>query len=150
MSSRVAPVTTQPREPDELVDALVQTSFVTTAVLTRIGAEHDVSLTLLRVGGILRDRRLRMTALADYLGLERSTLSGLVDRAEQRGFIERAPSAEDGRAVDVFLTAAGKVLADRLHSEVTAALAPLTGALVPAERRQLQRLLGRILAPGAG
>jgi hypothetical protein len=38
----------------------------------------------------LRDRRLKMTALADYLGLEKSTMTGLVDRAEKRGLLERA------------------------------------------------------------
>ncbi len=37
-----------------LIDALVQTSIVTMAVLSKIGAEHDLSLTQLRVLGILR------------------------------------------------------------------------------------------------
>jgi DNA-binding MarR family transcriptional regulator len=134
----------QPPRPDELVDALVQTSFVTMAVLNRVGAEHDVSLTLLRVGGILRDRRLRMAELADYLGLEKSTLSGLVERAERRGLLERGPNPADGRAVDVFLTAAGEQLADRVRASVTAALAAVTEDLSPAEARQLQALLGRL------
>ena len=69
---------------EALVDALVQTSFVTMAVLNRIGAENDLSLTQLRVLGILRERRPRMAALADRLGLKKSTMSGLIDRAEQR------------------------------------------------------------------
>ena len=74
---------------------------MTMAVLSKVGADHDLSLTQLRVLAILRDRRLGMTALADYLGLEKSTMSGLVDRAEKRGLLERAPNGEDGRAVDV-------------------------------------------------
>jgi hypothetical protein len=89
---------------DDLVDTLVQSAFATMAVLTRIAAEHDLSLTQLRVLAILRDRRPRMTALADYLGLEKSTMSGLVDRAERRGLLERVPGAGDGRAVDVQLS----------------------------------------------
>ena len=96
-------------DPDQLLDALVQTAFVTMAVLTRVGAAADLSLTQLRVLAILRDRRLRMTALADYLGLEKSTMTGLVDRAERRGLLARAPSPDDRRAVDVFLTPAGAV-----------------------------------------
>ena len=82
-------------------------------MLSRIGAEHDLSLTQLRVLGILRDRRIRMSELADYLGLDKSTISGLVDRAEKRGLVQRAPNPADGRAVDVFLTAAGTELAGR-------------------------------------
>jgi len=38
-------------------------------VLNRIGTEHDLSLTQLRVLGILRDRRVKMSELAGYLGL---------------------------------------------------------------------------------
>ena len=49
---------------DDLIDALVTASFATMAVLTRIAAEHDLSLTQLRVLAILRDRRVKMTELA--------------------------------------------------------------------------------------
>ncbi len=66
-------------EHTDLVDVIVQTSFVTMAVLNRVAAEHDLSLTQLRVLAILRDRRLRMTELARYLGLDKSTMTGLVD-----------------------------------------------------------------------
>jgi len=103
---------TQPADADDgLIDALAQTAYTVMAVLNRVGAEHDLSLTQLRVMGILRDRRLRITALAEHLGLEKSTMTGLVDRAEKRGLLARAPSATDGRAVDVFITPAGEALA---------------------------------------
>ncbi len=133
-------------EHDPLVDALVQSAFATMAVLNRVGAEHDLSLTQLRVLAILRDRRLRMTALADYLGLEKSTMSGLVNRAEQRGLMQRAASAEDGRAVDVYLSPAGAVLADRIYASVEQALAPATSGLTPPDRLRLQTLLFRTVA----
>jgi len=132
---------------DGLVDALVQASFATMAVLNKVGAENDLSLTQLRVLGILRDRRLRMTDLADYLGLERSTLTGLVDRAEKRGLLERAPSTADGRAVDVFISRDGAELADRLYAQVRQSLAPMTTALAPTEQLRVQTLLERMLGP---
>src|SRR5579862_5899053 len=68
----------------ELIDALVRSSFAVMAVLNRIGAEHDLSLTQLRMLGILRDRRITMSELGGYLGLDKSTISGLVSRAEKR------------------------------------------------------------------
>ncbi len=138
-------------EPDDprLVDALVQSSFVIVAALSSLAAAHDLSLTQLRVLAILRDRRLRMAGLAGYLGLERSTLSGLVDRAEKRGLLERAPSADDGRAIEVYLAPGGRELADRITVEAGAALAPLTAALAPRDRAQLAGLLESMLAPGA-
>jgi DNA-binding MarR family transcriptional regulator len=145
----VAPPYDEQQEQQEkrgLVDALVQTAFVTMAVLSRVAADHDLSLTQLRVLAILRDRRLRMTDLADYLGLEKSTMSGLVDRAETRGLLARAPNAGDGRAVDVMLSDDGAALAERLYAEVERSLTPLTGELSPADRRRLTTRLTRMLA----
>ena len=108
----------------DLNDALVRVSFAAMAVLNRVGAEHDLSLTQLRVFGILRDRRIKMSELADHLGLDKSTISGLVDRAEKRGLLQRAPNPADGRGVDVFLTTAGTELAGRGAAQV----ASLAGA----------------------
>lgn len=130
---------------EELADALVPTAFVTMAVLSKIGAENDLSLTLLRVMGILLDRRPRMAELADYLGLERQTISGLIARAERKGLVARAPNEVDGRATDVFLTNEGVKLVKRLHSQTQQALAPLTEQLSASEQRQLQELLQRML-----
>lgn len=130
---------------DDLVDAIAQLSFAAMAVLNRIGAENDLSLTQLRVLGILRDRRLRMSDLAEYLGLEKSTLSGLVDRAERRGLLERGRNAADGRAVDVFLSAGGHEVAARLYDEIRQPLRALADALEVTEQRRLQSLLDRIL-----
>jgi DNA-binding MarR family transcriptional regulator len=96
---------------------------------------------------ILRDRRLRMTALADYLGLEKSTMTGLVDRAGKRGLLERAPSPTDGRAVDVFLSPDGAELAERLYAEVGRSLSAMTNELIPADQGRLQALLERMLGP---
>lgn len=130
---------------DVLTDSLVQTSFVVTAALSKIGAESNLSLTQLRVLAILRDRRLGMSALADRLGLERSTMSGLVERAEQRGLLERAPSNTDRRAVDVYLTPDGAELAERLYAVMRSRVSTLVGVLSAAEQLRLNRLLERLL-----
>lgn len=135
---------------DGLVDALAQTAFVTMAELNKIAAESELSLTLLRVGGILRDRRLRMATLARHLGLEKSTMSGLIDRAEKRGMVAREASPDDGRAIEVFLTREGQGLARGLEDKVRAALAPLTQRLDPAEQEKLRALLEKLLDPPEG
>ena len=133
-------------DPDEgLADALVAAAFVTMAALNKIGAENDLSLTLIRVLGILWDRRPRMTELADYLGLEKQTMSGLIARAEQRGLVARAPNEEDRRATDVFLTSDGAKLVKRLRAQGQQALAPLTRQLSVSERNRLEELLQRML-----
>jgi DNA-binding MarR family transcriptional regulator len=128
-----------------LIDALVQAAFVTMAVLNKVAADGDLSLTQLRVLAILRDRTVGMTALADYLGLEKSTMSGLVERAEKRGLLERAPSPSDGRVVEVSITSRGMDLAERMYAQVEQSLTPMTNVLSSAERERLQGLLERML-----
>jgi DNA-binding MarR family transcriptional regulator len=132
-------------EQDGLVDALVQTSFVTMALLNKVGAEHDLSLTQLRVLAILRDRRLKMTELAAYLGLDKSTMTGLVDRAEKRGLLERVRNPTDGRAVDVRISPDGAELAERLYAQVARSLSPMTSTLTRADQRRLRALLESML-----
>jgi DNA-binding MarR family transcriptional regulator len=129
----------------ELISALVRASFATTAVLSRVAAEYDLSLTQLRVLAILRDRRVRMSELADYLGLDKSTISGLVDRAEKRGLLQRAPNPADGRATDVFLTGEGRQLADLGEAKIARSLSPMTGKLTKAEALRLAALLEYVL-----
>jgi DNA-binding MarR family transcriptional regulator len=132
---------------DELVDALVRTSFVTMGVLTRIAAEHELSLTQLRVLAILRNRQMSMGDLAAYLGLDRSTISGLVGRAEERGLLQRTPNPLDGRGTYVTLTQDGIEQCAHGANEVAESLAPMTNALTPAETRRLIALLEHMLNP---
>jgi DNA-binding MarR family transcriptional regulator len=131
---------------DDLRDSLVQVSFAVTAVLSRVAAEQDLSLTQLRVLGILRDRKPTMAELADYLGLERSTVSGLIDRAVQRGLVEKNTDPADGRSVRVSLTAQARRLASGIVAEIGELMLPLTGRLNAGEQKRLTDLLAKVLA----
>jgi DNA-binding MarR family transcriptional regulator len=138
-------VTDRDPAPLSVMDSLVQASFTVIALLSRAAAEHDLSLTQLRVLAILRDRTPTMAELATHLGLERSSVSGLVDRAVRRGLVRRDTSRTDGRAVQVSLTAEGQRLAGRLTDEIGALLAPLTGSLGAADQHRLSTLLNKML-----
>lgn len=143
--ARKHPSTRQPPDPREgLVDTLVTASFVVMAVISRLGAAHDLSLSMVRMLGILRDRRPRMTDLADYLGLEKQTMSGLVARAEKRGLVARVPNEDDARAIDVVLTGEGARLLRQLRAEGRAALGPLVENLDASEQQLARDLLQRL------
>jgi DNA-binding MarR family transcriptional regulator len=129
----------------ETMDSLVRVSFTVIALLSRVAAEHDLSLTQLRVLAILRDHEPTMGELAAYLGLERSSVSGLIDRAVKRGLVRRDPSGDDGRAVRLSLTPDGRHLARIGADEIGALIAPMTGSLTPADQKRLGTLLGRVL-----
>jgi MarR family transcriptional regulator, lower aerobic nicotinate degradation pathway regulator len=50
-----------------------------------------MSVTQLRMLGILRDREPAMLDLASHLKLENSSVIGLINRGEKRGLVERTP-----------------------------------------------------------
>lgn len=122
------------------VDALVQLSFLIQRVLSAIGAEHDLSIIQIRLLGVLRDRKPGMLALGSHLGLDKSSITGLVSRAERRGLVKREPSPHDGRAVLVSLTPLGRQFTDRCAEQVAERIAGLTAGLRPAEVAHLTEL----------
>lgn len=132
---------------EALLEDLVRTSFAVTAVLNRVAADNDLSLTQLRALAILRDREPTMAQLAEYLGLERSSVSGLIDRAVRRGLAKRTTSREDGRSVHVTLTATGQRLGAELADTVAGLLTPMTSRLSAAEQKRLTALLSGMLDP---
>src|ERR1700759_118251 len=111
------------------VDGLAQLAFLVTGLIEGRAAEHDLSLTAIRLLGVLRDREPTMNELARLLELDKSSVSGLGGPAERRGLVARAPSAADRRAVLVRLTDEGRSLmaeaAGRFADDVTAVLDPL-------------------------
>ncbi|GAA3701597.1 MarR family winged helix-turn-helix transcriptional regulator [Gordonia hankookensis] len=135
------------RAPDPLndVDALAQLSFVVQQKLQRRSADHDLSMIQTRLLGVLRDRRPTMKELAELLDLDKSSISGLVDRAEQRGLVTRSPDDTDRRAMRVSLSDAGAIVVadvtDRFSDDMSALLDPLSAA----DRRNLTELISRIL-----
>jgi DNA-binding MarR family transcriptional regulator len=130
---------------ERLRDSMVQASFTIVAHLSRTAAENDLSLTQLRLLGILRDREPNMAQLAGFLGLERSSVSGLIDRAVARGLATRASSLDDGRAVRVSLTEEGFRLAGLIGIRVGDYVAHMAGHLSAAEQGTLSTLLNKML-----
>ena len=100
------------------VDGLAQLSFIVHRMLELRAAEHDLSIIQTRLLGVLRDRTPTMNELGKLLGLDKSSTSGLVERAERRGLVARAPSPADGRAVLVSLTDAGRSIVSRSRVRV--------------------------------
>jgi DNA-binding MarR family transcriptional regulator len=133
--------TAEPLDEDALLDALVQMSFTVIGIMSAVAARHGLSLTLLRVGVTLRNRTLTMSELAIYLGLDRSTISGLITRGEERGFVARIENAADRRSSRVTLTGTGQDLSTACAAEIAREIEPVIAPLSTAERRRLDRLL---------
>ncbi|SDF43735.1 DNA-binding transcriptional regulator, MarR family [Lentzea fradiae] len=58
-------------------------------------------------------RRLRMSELAQHVNCSSTRLSNVAKRLESRGWITRAPSAENGRYIEATLTDEGMTLVEQ-------------------------------------
>ena len=132
-----------------LVDGLAQLTFAVQGALGRIAAAHDLSIVQARLLGILRDRRPTIKELAGFLQLDKSSVTGLVDRAEERGLVDRIASPVDGRSVQVTITAAGQDLVDRATAAFEAEIAVLVADLSPTQRTRLSATASLIVVADA-
>ncbi|HEY1918460.1 MAG TPA: MarR family transcriptional regulator [Streptosporangiaceae bacterium] len=132
-----------------VVDGLVQLSFVVQSLLGRVAARHDLSTVQARLLGVLRDREIGMLALARILELEKSSVTGLVDRAERRGLVQRVPVPGNRRAVHVTLSPHGHALAAAVAAEVAADVRGLIASISGAQQQQLSRLASRLITADA-
>lgn len=148
----MAPAAQPPKGPTQdpdLVDGLVQLSFFVHGLVSRLAAARDLSVVQLRMLGALRDRELGMAQLARLLNLDKSSVSGLIDRAERRGLVRRLPVPEDGRAVHVALTPAGRHLATAVAAEVSRELTAVTDGLSETGRKKLTSLARQVVNQAA-
>jgi MarR family transcriptional regulator, lower aerobic nicotinate degradation pathway regulator len=132
-----------------LADALAQLSFAVHGTLARVAADHDLSIVQARLLGILRDRRPSITELASFLAVDKSSVTGLVDRAEQRGLVRRIASPLDGRGVQVAITPAGRNLINRAATAFEAEVAVLVADLNSVQRKRLSADASRVVAAEA-
>jgi DNA-binding MarR family transcriptional regulator len=129
-----------------LVDSVVRLSFAVHDILARAAAEHGLSVTQLRLLGILRGRTPPMTAIAEYLRLDRSSVTGLVDRAEGRGLVSRTASTEDGRVTIVTVTSTGAEVGLRVAATVTAEIEALMDHVSGTDRDSMVRIAESVLS----
>lgn len=146
-----------PRHPIALARRFFQ---ITTAVTAEVHEHEKTGLRHLEFGVMVRlhdTPGLDQNSLAEWMALDRTTISALVFRLEQQGLIERAVNDADRRARMLRLTAKGTALHDRVREKAQAAQARILSVLAPAERRSLIELLARVIEanheyarPGAG
>jgi MarR family transcriptional regulator, lower aerobic nicotinate degradation pathway regulator len=132
-----------------LADALAQLSFLVHSALAEIAGQSDLSLIQMRLLGVLRDREPTMNELGRLLGLDKSSISGLVDRAQRRGLVTRTVSAIDRRAFHVTITDTGRQLVEQGAARFSERIETLAAGLPDTDRRLLSQLAARIVAADA-
>lgn len=140
----------RPQGWDDDALSLVQLSGLVQAAFARVADRHELTSVQGRLLCVLVQGPRGMADLARAFGVERAALTGLVDRVERRGLVERVAVPGDRRAVHVVLTDAGAKSAAAFHQDVTAEVRRLLDPLSPNERRHLQTAIGKLTRTAGG
>jgi DNA-binding MarR family transcriptional regulator len=91
-----------------------------------------------------RNGEINQTNLGQMLLVNRSNVTGLVDRMEQAGRVERTADPTDRRVNLVRLTAAGREVLERASKAYFARVEEIMGALPTEAHARLCRMLERV------
>src|SRR6266852_6213538 len=106
-----------------------------------LGADFDLSPVQCHVLHLIEPGRpLPMSRLADTLSCDASNVTGLVDRLESRGLVQRQASARDRRVKVLQLTPTGTRLRAQLLRRMAEGTLPLSKLSI-AQQRALVKLL---------
>jgi DNA-binding MarR family transcriptional regulator len=128
-----------------VVTALVRSTFLVNSVYAGSAREYGLTSQQGQLLCVLMAQPYGMRELGTVLGLAKSSLTGLVDRTERNGLVQRRPDPHDSRAVRVGLTRQGAKVADEFYTETCRRVDELAAGFAPAERDTLAALLGRVV-----
>ncbi|MCP3168366.1 MarR family winged helix-turn-helix transcriptional regulator [Myxococcus qinghaiensis] len=111
-----------------------------------LAAEFELSPVQAHVVRQLGEGPLAMSTLANYLSCDASNVTGLVDRMEARGLVERRSSEQDRRVKMLVLTESGVALRERLLARL-AEPPELIASLSDDDLRALRDIMRRALRP---
>lgn len=103
------------------------------------------SHTLLYLSKICGEREVMQRDLERELHLKASTVNGIVDRLEEKGFITRRQSEEDGRRRLISLTAQGQAVTETFRTALEETDRAFCAVLSPEEQEQLRNMLTRLI-----
>src|SRR5918911_3101914 len=108
--------TASPELIDEVAHALPERIWLLSRLFWRRG-QRDITRTEAGLLNTLSEGPRRITELAELEGLAQPTVTLLVGRLEERGWVKRQRDPDDRRAVLVSATAPGNTALEQLRSE---------------------------------
>jgi DNA-binding MarR family transcriptional regulator len=143
-SSRNPPPARAEIRPDEFWSSVIELCFSARGWWSAVCEELDLTPSQ---GMALRslDRPLPMSTLAEALACDASNVTGIVDKLESRGLIDRRADDHDRRIKMLFVTDRGRALRDRLINRLLEP--PAAVAALPLDvKTRLTATLRKVLA----
>jgi DNA-binding MarR family transcriptional regulator len=107
---------------------------------------HDVSVTqCYALEALVARGELTLNELARELYLDKSTTSRVVDALVAKGYAERRPHPDDGRALRLTPTRTGRQLYATIDAELLGEVRGVVGGFSPAVRQSMAEVLRRLV-----
>jgi DNA-binding MarR family transcriptional regulator len=130
----------------DLATALIRLCFVVQRIFGGVSRRYGLTPQHAQLLGVLAHGPVGMAELGEVLNLEKSSLSGLIDRAEDRALVVRVRDETDRRTCHVSLTGSGTELAVRFRDDVSRELNALAADLPESTRQRLIAAIWEILS----
>ncbi len=124
---------------DYIAEHLPSRAAVLVRLLVKQVRSREISRTEMEVLSILRDGPRRITELTELEGIAQPTMTLLVKRLQEKGWVKREGLPEDGRVVMISITEAGNAAQQRFRAQF---LAAMRADLQELSDQQLQELSG--------
>jgi DNA-binding MarR family transcriptional regulator len=118
MSSR----SERPEQVEYVAEHLLSRAAVLVRLLVKQVRSREISRTEIEVLSILREGPRKITELAELEGIAQPTMTLLVQRLQEKGWVRREGLPEDGRVVMISLTGAGSAAQAQFRAQFLAAL----------------------------
>lgn len=127
--------------------ALVRLSHLVQRAFIDVGRSYDLTPQQAQLLCVLAqdESGVGMTDLGKMLNLEKSSVTGLVDRVQRRGLAERVPDSGDRRALKITLTEEGLRLAHAAHEGVVEKIEVMAAGLPPEHRHVIESAVARMV-----
>jgi DNA-binding MarR family transcriptional regulator len=130
---------------DQVLEAIIYFTTETrriTKELARRASLTGPQLTILKILETIGD--LSLSEVSDRIRAQNSTVTGIIDRMEREGLVQRVRSREDRRVIRIHLTDKGAKLARRIPVEPMELLRSALAGLDAGETKELLRIMTKI------
>lgn len=110
----------------------------------KVAALNITAVQAMVLGFLDEEDRITSGELGKRTELDSATLTGILDRLEAAGFVERHDNPDDRRSVCIHLTEQGKIMSKAAAKTITDANQEFLAVLTNEERRDLRDIINKL------
>ena len=129
----------------DITAGLIRSAALIQDVHAAVSAEHGLTPQQAQLMCVVGDQPSSMVQLGALLRIGKSSMTGLVDRAERAGLVQRVPDPIDGRSFLIEPTPIGRRTNEEFRRAVGERLDDVIATLTPQERDSLAGVLSKVV-----